>query len=108
PVILDGRTFLRAYQVRDLLALGESLGEAPRVIECVCADDVAKLRLEADLAAGVHPARNRTFELYRSVKARAEPLTLPRLVLDTGTIPLDESVRRAVVYLRSGAVTAPA
>src|SRR5437764_7699619 len=65
PVILDGRTFLRAYQVLDLLALGESLGEAPRVIECVCADDVVKKRLERDLAEGVHPDRNRTVEVYR-------------------------------------------
>src|SRR5882757_7877329 len=34
PVILDGRTFLKAYQVRDLLALDPAV----RVIECVCSD----------------------------------------------------------------------
>ena len=75
PVILDGRTFLRAYQLRDLLALGELSGEVPRLIECVCADDVAKRRLEDDLSRGEHPARNRTFQLYLDVKARAEPIT---------------------------------
>ena len=100
PVILDGRTFLRAYQIRDLLALGNAVGEGPRVIECVCADDVARERLERDLAAGTHPARNRTFELYLAVKARAEPITLPHLTLDTGTTPLDECVTQAVEYLR--------
>jgi hypothetical protein len=42
PVILDGRTFLRSYQVRDLLALTASLQENPVVIECVCADEVAR------------------------------------------------------------------
>src|SRR5437763_16822420 len=44
PVFLDGRTFLKAYQVRDLLAVDPAV----RVIECVCADDVAKARLERD------------------------------------------------------------
>jgi predicted kinase len=99
-VILDGRTFLKAYQVRDLLRLADEVGEPPRVIECVSADDVARGRLERDLAADVHPAKNRTFALYLAVKARAEPLTLPRLVLDTGAVPLDECVRRALEYLR--------
>src|SRR5690242_3631604 len=31
-VILEGRTFLRAYQVRDLFALAASLNEAPTII----------------------------------------------------------------------------
>lgn len=101
PVILDGRTFLKVYQVRDLLALAESVGEPARVIECVCADAVARERLERDLAAGVHPARNRTFALYLQGKARAEPLTLPRLVLDTSTLSADECVRRALAYLQT-------
>jgi adenylylsulfate kinase len=99
PVVLDGRTFLKAYQVRDLLRLADEFGGQPRVIECVCADDVARERLERDLAAGAHPAKNRTFELYLEVKARAEPLSVPRLVLDTGTVPIEECVRRAVEYV---------
>src|SRR5437588_8653573 len=36
PVVLDGRTFLRPGQVRDLLDLASSLSENLRVIECVC------------------------------------------------------------------------
>jgi predicted kinase len=100
PVILDGRTFLKSYQVRDLLALDSAV----RVIECVCSDDVAKARLEADLARGVHPAKNRTFALYLAGKAAAEPLTIPRLTLDTGTTPLDECVSRALASLRTSPV----
>jgi adenylylsulfate kinase len=100
PVILDGRTFLRAYQIRDLLALGRTVGEEPRVIECACAQDVVRGRLERDLAAGSHPARNRTFELYLAVKARAEPIAVSHLTLDTGAVPLQECVSRAVAYLR--------
>ena len=47
-------------------------------------------RLEADQARGSHPAGNRTFALYLSLKAAAEPLTLPRLVLDTGRLSPEE------------------
>lgn len=97
PVLLDGRTFSRASQVRDLLAAAG--GDALRVIECVCADDVARARLAADFAAGTHPAGNRTPDLYAAAKARAEPLTVARLVLDTGVLPLDECVARAVAYV---------
>jgi adenylylsulfate kinase len=98
-VILDARTFLRSYQVRDLLALAEALGERPRIIECVCAEATARARLERDLADGRHPARNRTYVLYRELKAAAEPIVVPRLVLDTGELSLEECVRRCLAYL---------
>ena len=107
PVILDGRTFLKGYQVRDLFRLGNQAGEMPRVIECVCGDDVARERLGRDLAAGTHPAKNRTFALYLEAKTRAEPLTMPRLVLDTGAVPFEECFRRAVEYVRTGARKPP-
>jgi adenylylsulfate kinase len=71
----------------------------PRVIECVCGDDIARDRLERDRAAGTHPAGNRTFDLYLASKARADPITVPKLVLDTGTTPLDECVRQSLQYL---------
>jgi adenylylsulfate kinase len=100
-VILDGRTFLRAAQVSDLLVLAASLGEPSRVIECVCDDAVARERLERDLAQGGHPAGNRTFALYQRLKATAEPITVPRLVLDTGRLPLEECTRRCLAYLKA-------
>ncbi len=98
-VILDGRTFLRGYQVRDLTALGTAVGEPARIIECVCADDVVRARLEADLETGTHPAGNRTYDLYRAVQAQAEPLTVPHLVLDTGVLSVEECVRRCLRYV---------
>ena len=82
-MVIDGRTFLRPGQVRSLLDLAGSLGERPRIIECVCDDAVAKERLERDLAGARHPAGNRTFALYLSLKAAAEPILVPHLVLDT-------------------------
>ncbi|MDB5312939.1 MAG: ATP-binding protein [Gemmataceae bacterium] len=100
PVILDGRTFSRAYQVRDLFAAAQAAGEVPRVIECVCAEDVVRERLERDRAVGIHPAGNRTFGLYLSVKDRAEPITVPKLILDTGTTPFPECVRQALQYVK--------
>jgi len=98
-VILDGRTFLRPGQLQPPLDLAASLGEWLFIIECVCDDDVAKRRLEQDLAEGNHPAGNRTFALYLSLKAAAEPITLPHLVLDTGRTLLDECVRQCLDYL---------
>jgi predicted kinase len=98
-VILDGRTFRRAVQVADLLALGREIGQEPFVIECVCSEATARERLDRDAAAGTHPAGNRTGDLHAAVKATAEPLTVPRLVLDTGELSLDEALTRARAYL---------
>jgi hypothetical protein len=85
--------------VRSLLDLAASVGERARVIECVCDDAVAKERLERDLARGDHPAGNRTFALYLSLKAAAEPITIPHLVLDTGRLSVEECVRRCLDFL---------
>jgi predicted kinase len=98
-VILDGRTFLRAYQVRDLFALAAAVGQPPRIIECVCDDEIARARLKDDRAQGAHPAGNRTFDLYRRLKAAAEPLEVPRLVLDTGKLSPEECLARCLAYL---------
>jgi predicted kinase len=99
-VILDGRTFLRAYQIADLLALAAAMNEVPRIIECICADEVAHRRLKQDLDRGQHPARDRTVDLYQRVKAEAEPIRLPHLVLDTGRLTPAECVGRCLAYLR--------
>jgi predicted kinase len=89
-VILDGRTFLRAKQVDDLLRLAAAVGESPRIIQCVCDNTVARQRLEKVQSQGGHPAANRTFVLYQQLKESAEPITLPRLVLDTCRLSVEE------------------
>ena len=101
-VILDGRTFLRPGQVQSLLDLAAALGEVPGVIECVCDDAVANERLERDRIQGDHPAGNRNFALHQGLKAAALPITVSRLVLDTGRLSLDECVRRCLAYLECG------
>jgi predicted kinase len=101
PVIIDGRTFLRSAQIHDLLALATSLEETPRIIECICSEEVARNRLEADLASGTHPAKNRTFALYQAAKARAEAITVPHLVLDTGEMTPEKCVEQSLGHLRN-------
>jgi adenylylsulfate kinase len=100
PVIIDGRTFLRSRQITDLINLANSVNQVPRIIECLCKDEVARERLERDLAGGQHLAKNRTYALYLAVKAKAEPIAVPHLVLNTGTMMLEECVGRCLDYLR--------
>jgi predicted kinase len=97
-VILDGRTFVRAGQIQDLLNFATALQVSPRIVECVCADAVARARLERDLELGEHPAGNRTFGLYRALKAEAKPIPIPHLILDTGQTSLEKCVARCLEY----------
>ena len=93
-VILDGRSFSRAYQVRDLLALAASLNEPAHIIECVCDDAVCGSGWKRDLrAANIRPGIA-LMRLYLERKAAAEPIAVPHLVLDTGGTPLDECVKQ--------------
>ena len=98
-VILDGRTFLRPGQLQSLLDLAASLDETPRIIECICDNAVAKERLERDLVRGDHLAGNRSFALHQELKVAAVPLTVSRLVLDTGQLSFNECVRQCLDYL---------
>ncbi len=98
-VIIDGRTFSRSYQVEQLLSQAMSMKARPVIIECICDDAVAKERLETDLRNNAHPAGNRTYALYRSIKEKAEPITADHLVIDTGREPLEASVQRCLDYV---------
>ncbi|MBN9120996.1 MAG: ATP-binding protein, partial [Planctomycetes bacterium] len=98
-VFIDGRTFSKPGQLDAPVTLAAELGVPLRVIECVCADEIARARIAADHAAGTHPAGNRTPDLYTRAKAAAVPLGVPRLTLDTGTVPFEECVTRALAYL---------
>src|SRR5262249_19130627 len=99
-VLLDGRTFRLAAQVADVFALGRGIGQEPVVIECVCDGAVACARLDRAAAAGGHPAGNRTAALYDAVAATAEPLTVPRLTLDTSRLNPGECLARTLDHLR--------
>jgi adenylylsulfate kinase len=80
-VLLDGRTYSRREQIDEAVAAAERAGAAWRILLVVCADDVAESRLRAQDPS--NPARNRTVELYREIKARFEEIVPPHLVVDT-------------------------
>lgn len=82
-VILDGRTFSRATDLEQVGIMARRLEEPLFVIQCICSDQEARTRIEADARAGRHPARNRNFDLYLEIKARQEPLPFPALHLNT-------------------------
>ena len=98
-VILDGRTFSRRYQVDGVRAFARKLGTPCAFIECICSDETARRRLERDVAQGRHPARNRTYEMYLSVKAGAEPIAEPKLVVSTEG-DLERCVQRCLEYIQ--------
>ena len=97
-IFLDGRPFSRRYQIENVIGAAESFGQAWRILECVCSEETARRRLEAD--ADVHPAGNRDFQLYLEVKARFEAIVHPKTVIDTER-PLETCVEQAMAALRS-------
>jgi predicted kinase len=100
-VILDGRPFSKRYQVEAVVNFALNAGFALKVIECVCSDESIGERLEADVAKQNHLARNRTFAMYQSMKANADPIVVPRLVVNTDQ-SLDESLSACMKYLTHG------
>jgi adenylylsulfate kinase len=95
-IFVDGRTFSRKYQIDRVIEAAGGLNEEWRIIECVCAEETARQRLEDTRLS--HPARNRSFELYRSIRAQFEPIAAPKLVVDTDA-PLEECVAAGGAYL---------
>jgi predicted kinase len=98
-IFLDGRTFSRRYQIDNVVNFAESLGQSWCILECVCAEDVVRQRLEQQATSGAHPAANRDFKLYLEVRERFEAITLPKTVIDTEQ-SLAASVEKALAALR--------
>lgn len=97
-MFLDGRPFSRRYQIENVIHAAEAIHQPWRILECVCPEDVAKQRLQADAAAGAHPAANRGWELYLEVKARFEVITHSKTIINTDQ-PLQSAVRQALSAL---------
>ncbi len=96
-VFLDGRTFSRRYPIDKVLKFAAELAQPWAILECICSEESARRRLELEPDRS-HPAGNRTFSLYLEVKARFEPITHRKAVLDTDQ-PLEQCVRQAVAAL---------
>jgi predicted kinase len=96
-LILDGRTYSKKYQVEALKQTATQLNTLLRIIECVCSEESSRQRLEQ--TAGKHPAKDRDFSLYQKIKAAADPITEPRIVINTDELSLEESVAKILTYL---------
>ena len=70
-----------------------------KIIECVCSDENARQRLEADIAGHRHLAGNRTFAMYLATKAKAEAIVIPHLVVNTDR-SLDICLATCLRYIR--------
>jgi predicted kinase len=90
-ILLDGRTFSRSYQLKRATGFAAAIGQSWRILECVCREQTARARLADD---GHHVAANRDLRLYLEVKARFEPITFAKTVIDTDQ-PLDACVELA-------------
>jgi adenylylsulfate kinase len=97
-VFLDGRPFSRRYQIEAVIQAAARLNQTWQIMECICSEESARSRLDSNPDPS-HPARNRTFALYLEVKARFEPITLPKVVIDTDQLP-ELCVERALQALR--------
>ncbi len=95
-VFFDGRTFSRAAQIEHVIAAAETPGGPSdwRILHLFCTNDAAKQRLDS---AKAHPAADRSFELYLTLKQNFEPITRPHLDLDT-TSSLDDCIDASLAY----------
>lgn len=80
-IILDGRTFSRASQRQHAIDFAMVHDQPWSIVECVCDDEVARARLVQPDPE--HPAGNRTPSLYDEVKRRWEPITEPKITVNT-------------------------
>ena len=80
-IFFDGRPFARRSERERVLGWAAEHRVTSLLVECVCPENLVRERLEHDREQ--HPARNRDFALYQSLKARWEPILDPHLTIDT-------------------------
>jgi predicted kinase len=97
-IFLDGRTFSRRYQRERVLEFCSQLETKWAILECICSEPTALARLEKADAERIHPAMNRTPDLYHQIRKAWEPIDDPNLVIDTEG-SLDSCVDCATQYL---------
>jgi len=98
-VIIDGRTFTQRVQRVELQKAAEKAGGYLRIIYCYAPDEVIRSRLEMDVAADMHPAKDRNFDLYLRRKASMDLIEEPHLQLNTNA-SLEELEEKALAWLK--------
>lgn len=94
-VILDGRTFSKRYQIERVIRFAERLQQPWRIFECVCSDETARQRLDAQQD---HPAGNRNYDLYLRVRREFEDIRFSKTLLNTDQA-LQQCVEQALEAL---------
>jgi predicted kinase len=97
-VFLDGRTFSLRYQRERVLEFCSQLETRWAILECVCSEQTALGRLEKAAVEQIHPAMNRTPDLYHQIRKAWEPIDCSKLVIDTEA-SLDSCAECATKYL---------
>lgn len=95
-IFLDGRTFSRTHHVQQVAGAAAMVGASLSVLHLYCPEELALERIKKD--QGRHAAKNRDPLLYFLVKSYFEPITLPKLDVDTSR-PLEECVAECLKYL---------
>jgi len=95
-IFFDGRTFSRSRHLEEVVRAAGEAGADYRILLLSCPDELALERIHK--SRGEHLAGNRDAGLYWEVKARFEPITLPKLDVDT-LRSLEECVEQCVAYL---------
>ncbi len=98
-VFLDGRTFSRTHHVRQVAQAAASIGAGFSILYLHCPEALALERIKQD--RDKHPAKNRDPLLYFLVKSYFEPITAPKLDVDTSQ-SLETCVEQCVEYLATG------
>lgn len=98
PVLLDGRTYSRAYQIEAVKNAALRANSVLAIVECICSRKTALDRLEEDKT--VHIAKDRDARLYEKSRASAEPIVEPHLILNTDEYTVEQGVDAVLRYLQ--------
>jgi predicted kinase len=95
-IFFDGRTFSRSRHLDEVVRAAGEANADYRILHLSCSDELALERIRQGQRD--HVAADRNANLYWEVKARFEPITLPKLDVDTSR-SLEECVAECIAYL---------
>jgi predicted kinase len=97
-IFLDGRPFSLRYQRQRVLEFCLQVRTKWAILECVCAEETALVRLRKTVTAQTHPAKNRTPDLYHRVRKAWEMIDCVTLVIETER-SVESCAEQAMRYL---------
>lgn len=105
-LIIDGKPFSRAHEVRSIVALAERHHARVHVVHCDAPLDVISERLKNGLSDASNLRAQRTPEKAARIHGEFEPLDIPHIRVDM-TGALDGIVEEIVAYMAAGGNAAP-